>query len=154
MPIDIPLSELYDPPYDRSFGDRTMLTIFLKRFQTLGGVPNFSWGSSVLVVGCGYGFLLEYALDQGVNSNKIWGTDISTEIQANKGAEARADVAAKILDIDISAPDAVQQLRAVVGGNGRFNWIVTEDVMPFYSDAEVPGLMQDCEDLRTGPVGS
>lgn len=81
-----------------------------------------------LVVGCGFGYLL-HQIRENAASAMIWGTDTSAWIHANKSAEAYADTVDFILDIDVEAPDAQAQLQGATGDNGKFNVIITDDMI-------------------------
>lgn len=98
-------------------------------------LPQFNRNNDVLVVGCGYGFLMEVMTDLGATS--VWGTDISPYIQANLATEARADIAPLIFNIDVTDNDAVSQFAAAGAGGsggsaGKFHWVITELVVESY----------------------
>jgi 2-polyprenyl-3-methyl-5-hydroxy-6-metoxy-1,4-benzoquinol methylase len=98
-------------------------------------LPQFNRNNDVLVVGCGYGFLMEVMIDLGATS--VWGTDISSYIQTNKTTEARSDVAPLILDINVTDTDAVAQFASAGAGGGggsagKFHWVITELVIESY----------------------
>jgi len=136
---------------------------FRQRLNKLGSVPNFTPSTNVLVVGCGFGWLMETMMDLG--ANRVWGTDISTVIQGlldDPGVDVRTDVRARILAIDVTDPQAVQQFRTAGAGGqganrGKFDWIITELVMesfdPVNDLATFTGFLDSLDGLRTNQQG-
>lgn len=129
-------------------GDADPLAKYLNRRANLPGVIDNSKG---LVVGCGFGFLLEALIDAGIAD--VWGTDTSQFIHDNLAAEGRSDTIPRIFQKDIRDADALQFFRDQTGGGGRFNWIVTEEMLSSYDDADLPGLLDACENLLGGGPG-
>jgi len=127
---------------------------YLSQLTGLGSI-GINANTRALFVGCGLGFLMEMAIDAAPGGwADAWGTDTSAYIQALKLTDARADIRDKILDIDITAPGAVQALKAAgVSNTGRVNWVIT-DVVNGFSDAELPAFFSACESVRAnGPGG-
>lgn len=131
------------------------LGFWKNRIRTIAAKVQLSFGSSLLVVGCGFGYLMETALAEGMSLSKVWGADTSSWIQANKGVESIPAVSSNILDIDITDADAANQFKnSGVGGNGKFNWIVTEQVVESLDPVtELSGFLTACDDLQSGPGG-
>jgi cyclopropane fatty-acyl-phospholipid synthase-like methyltransferase len=103
--------------------------------------------SQVLVVGCGFGWIIETIVDT-FNHNRIWGTEVSPWIQAEKATNARPDIAPLILDIDILAADARTQLRtAGAGQQGRFDWIISEQAVEGIPAVDLPTFLDACDGL-------
>lgn len=105
------------------------LSEFRHRLQRLGATGTFTPSANTIVVGCGFGWLIELIVDAG--SNAVWGTDTSPAIQTritDPGVDVRLDVQPLILDINILDADAIDQfLAAGVGSNkGEFRNVVTE----------------------------
>lgn len=119
--------------------------------RSLGTKLNMSFGSSILLVGCGFGYTIEEAMALGVT--KIWGVDTSPYIQANKATEANAAIAPIILDIDITAANVLNLLKPHVGGQGKVNWVVSELVVESLTPAELTAFLDACDSLRTGQGG-
>ncbi len=140
------------------------LSHFRHSFTKLGGIPAFTPATDAIVVGVGYGWLLEVMLDAG--SNNAWGTDISDIVHTLKNdvdVDVRADVLARLLGIDIQSPTVKDEFIAAGAGTnkGEFRWIVTEDVLTTMDIPDVlnpPQAMTDfldaCDNLRgTGQTG-
>lgn len=117
-------------------------------------LPGFTPGKYILVVGCGFGWSIEYAIDEW-GHNRIWGTDISAFIQSNKNAggslgtaQSRPDVAPLVFDIDITDPNAVNLLKSAgAGQNGKFDWVITEEVVEGIDPVNLSGFLDACEVL-------
>lgn len=125
-------------------------------------LPQFNRNNDVLIVGCGYGFFMEVMIDLGATS--VWGTDISSYIHANKATEARADIAPRILDIDISDNQARNDFNAAGAGGtgpnkGRFHWVISDFVIESFNLvtelAEFTGFLDDLDSLvrTSGQIG-
>lgn len=104
--------------------------------------------SRLLVVGSGFGWIIESIIDE-FNHSRIWGTDISPWINAEKATHARADVLPLLLDIDISSPTARQEFQAAGAGQaGRFDWVVSEAVIESLDPAvDLHPFLDSCEAL-------
>src|SRR3990167_2584157 len=107
--------------------------------------------SSVVVVGCAYGFLIEYLIDAGIPN--VWGIDSSPWIWANPG-EFRADVLPRVVDATVGVTP-VATIRALLAAAGvpnpqRFNFVIDEDAATSHSDAELPAFIAGCEALLQG----
>lgn len=147
----------------RSPGITENLYDYRRRLANLGAVPNFSPSTDVLIVGCGFGWLIEVLIDVG--ANRVWGTDTSTVVQgslADPNVDIRSDVQAQILNIDVTAPDALQQFRSAGAGGtgqnrGRFDWLVTELFVesfdPINNLAAFNAVLNSLEALRSNRQG-
>lgn len=107
----------------------------------LGAVPAFTPATNVLVVGCGFGWLVEVMMDAG--SNSAWGTDISTYIHSllsNPDMNVPQVVQDRVLNVDITDPTAKAQFIAAGAGTnkGEFNWLVTELVVESFDPVSDP----------------
>lgn len=132
------------------------LSHFRFTLNKLGVVPAFTPSTDVLVVGCGFGWLVEVMLNAG--SNSAWGTDTSAIIHqeiVNPAMNVPASVRARVLNIDITSPTARQQFQAAGAGNaqGRFRWVVTEFVIDTLETAEIAPLLNACDNLRAPGQG-
>ena len=136
---------------DSKVGDNPRFNTWNENIRSLGTKLNLSFGSSILLVGCGFGYTMEEAKALGVN--KIWGADTSPYIQANKATQSAPEIAPLILNIDVTHPDALTQLRPFVGGSGRVNWVITELVVESLLSAELTTFLNACDSLRTGTGG-
>lgn len=137
--------------YMDSKGPNPRFNTWDHNIRSLGTRLNMSFGSTILLVGCGFGYTIEEAKALGVT--KIWGADTSTFIQANKTTEAHPDIAPLILNIDITSANALNLLRPHVGGSGRVNWVVSELVVESLTAQELTAFLNACDSLRTGPGG-
>ena len=83
----------------------------------------------ILFVGCGFGWWMEYLIENvpGAVPDNYWGTEVSAYIHSNKNTESLYP--AKILDLDLSAPDILDQLKPYFGGNGTVGgWVLSTQV--------------------------
>ena len=107
--------------------------------------------SSVVVVGCAYGFLIEYLIDAGISN--VWGIEPSPWVWANAG-EFRADVLPRVVDATVGVT-SIATIRALLSAVGvpnpqRFNFVIDEDAAASHSDAELPAFIAGCEALLQG----
>lgn len=111
----------------------------------------YSAGQTVLVVGCGYGYLMAMMLQAGANSSRVWGTDTSLYIQTNKAIEGHPNyplLTANILDLDITASNILQLLKAAgVSGNGKVDWVICESVTETIPPANLTAWLDACDGL-------
>ena len=118
--------------YQVANDDLPGLSFYRRTMAKMGTAPNFSPAANALIVGCGFGWLVETLTDAG--GNNVWGTDNSTLIQGllnDPQIDVRADISPRILDIDVMDPNATNLFKAAGAGNnkGQFRWVVTELVM-------------------------
>jgi len=139
--------------YGRVFAQRIMkrendeLSFYIDRWNFIKSIPAISYTKSkhILFIGCGFGYLMEVAIDAGYNN--VVGIDTSPWIFQELSKEARADVAAKIYDIDVCAADALAKFRDLVG-KLKFHVVITEDVVTdFFVDDELATLLASCEEM-------
>lgn len=142
------------PPktYGRWWANGAASTMFDTRKDWLTGY-GLDNNARILVVGCAYGFLIEYLLDAGIED--VWGIDPSPAIwdPANDG-EWRADVKPRVANDWIGSGTEQASLQALPGVTGRakFTWIVVEDADTSHSDAEMPTFIAALEDRLQGNV--
>lgn len=120
----------------------------------LGLIPAFTPATDVLVVGCGFGWLIEVMLEAG--SNGAWGTDLSTVIHANIAtADVPQEVQDRVLNIDIEAVDAKAQFQAAGAGTnqGEFRWIITEHLLEDWPIGDINSILDACDNLRAPGQG-
>jgi hypothetical protein len=116
---------LYDPPFVRENRERVMgegMRDGVNLRIALGLTP----GVTVGIIGGGFGWIAEEWIAYGINAIV---TDISALIQANKTTEA----VVPIEDLNVTDPPARERMRTLAT---TYDLIVTEDVLPCYSDAE------------------
>lgn len=94
--------------------------------------------SRVLVVGCGFGYLVEAARAGGMLA---WGLDSSAWIHANKGAEAPASVEIIGADVESVRPADLE----AATGSATFDEVITENMLESYSAADLPAILDACD---------
>ena len=85
----------------------------------------------VLILGCAYGYTVEYLVGLGANA---FGMDIS----AYAISQAPSSIAGRVLvgDARLRADLNAARSLAAIQGNARFDLIVSEDLLPCYTDAQ------------------
>lgn len=127
------------------------LTYYEDRWTRLTSQWDWDLNSRILVVGCGFGFLIEVAHDAGYTN--IWGLDNSHYISSKRGVEARGDVL--MVDDDIRGEGRIKTALRTLTGDDTFGVIITEDVLTSYDIAEMPPIFAACEaGLATGNPAS
>lgn len=122
--------------YSREFF--TSNTMFEIRAKNIVKEINLPKNSSVLVVGCALGFIMvELA---GLHMHPI-GIDNSQFVQSMKN-RPNEKINFDIFDIDITSRNFLQDMNRLVK-NTQFDCIVTEDVLPSYSDFSL--IFENCE---------
>lgn len=125
--------------YGREFAKRVMdrhteeLTFYIDRWTKL---KRLSWWRNlerrdILFIGCGFGFLMEVATDDGYSS--MFGLDTSTWINTAKNTETRNDIRPKIHNIDVTSLTVEADL-LLATGKARFDVVITEDVVTDFLD--------------------
>ena len=125
------------------FKARGMPTLFSERWANLVRDLPIYPAERGLVVGAGFGGLIEEAHDAGFPL--WWGIDSSPYIEANRGTEVRGDVV--MVADDIRGGGRVRSALRSATGDDEFAWIVTEDVVPCYPDSELSTLVPLVETL-------
>jgi hypothetical protein len=109
----------------------------------------------VLVVGSGFGYLIDYLVQQGISD--VFGLEPGSFYwDAANDALWPAGVKARTAEDWLGSGTEVASLDAVPGvpNNERFGWVVTEDVATCHSDAELPAFYAACEDRLQGNAKS
>ena len=137
---DFESGALYGPPGYRRY------PFFAERADLILNL--YGAGGKVLVVGCGWGFLVDELLTRGYDA---WGLDGSSYAIAKAAEVLPAASAQRVLLADTTNRQQVVAVRAAAGvvGNQRFKLIVTEDVLPVLSDAEVAVAVAECRRVAT-----
>lgn len=108
---------------------------------------NYSPGTKALIVGCGIGQTV-YKILSDYPSAKIWGTDTSEYIHNIKSVDSPAGFnTARIFNIDITASNALDLLKAQLGGNGKVDWIICETITETIPALDRPAWYAACEAL-------
>jgi SAM-dependent methyltransferase len=90
--------------------------------------PGMDPADRFLVAGCGFGFLIEVAHDDGYPN--VWGIDSSPYISNNRATEARGDVL--LVEDDIRGGGRVRTALRNLTGDDTFDWVISEDVLTCY----------------------
>jgi len=121
---------------------------YIHRWEQI--VQHFSPGATdrILIPGCGFGWLIEAAQDDGYTS--IWGIDYSSHIADNRATETRGDIL--FVEDDITGGGRVRAQLRQMTGDDEFRWIISESVLESYdNDTEMQGLLNAAETiLETG----
>jgi hypothetical protein len=131
--------------YGREYYQRINFEPFNTRKDWLTGF-GLDNNAQVLVVGCGFGYLLEYLLDAGIPD--VWGIEGGSFFwDVANDAEWRVDVKPRVANDWIGSGTEQASLDALVGvpNNERFGWIIDEDAAPAHSDAELPAFIAGLE---------
>lgn len=94
----------------------------------------------ILIAGCGWGYLVEDALAAGFDA---WGCDASAYAVAKSQEVLAAPARSRIIQADITVRSQLTTLRSTAGLTGaqRFRAVVTEDVLPVLTDAEITAAL-------------
>lgn len=117
-----------------------------------------STNDDILVVGCGFGWLVEVLVNLGYTNT--WGTEISTVIQSRLTDSAYGvptEIQNKVLDIDVTDPTAKDQFKAIGAGDnkGEFDFIITEHILEDWSYSDIPNLLDSLDNLMSNnPEGA
>lgn len=97
----------------------------------------------ILVAGCGYGYLLDELTALGYTD--VWGCDASAYAITKAQEVLPPALAARVIQADITVRSQVNALRSAAGlsGNQRFAAVITEDVLPVLTDAEVQAALTE-----------
>lgn len=118
---------LYEPPYSRFPFFQTRLDELKQRFAPTG--------QKLLIVGCGYGYLVDDAVTAGYDA---WGVDASA-YAINKGKTLLPAIANRLIVADALVGAQLDAAATTAGLKRNVKWplLVTEDVLTVMSDAEV-----------------
>lgn len=127
--------------------------------EEIGYADNFRWvqalvdrnvytpGNKTLIVGCGVGATVYKVKSQYPNAS-IWGADTSSYIHSIKDTDAPAGFdTSLILNVDITAQNALTQLKPSTGGNGKVGVVVCEMVTETIAANERAAWFDACESL-------
>jgi len=146
-------------PADVVFYERRMANVLNGAFSTRKdwltgyGLDN---NASVLVVGCGFGFLMEELIAAGITD--VWGIEPGSWYwdAANDGEWATGidngqgvslTMKARVANDWLGSGTEQASLEAIGAGNvqEKFDWILDEDAATVHSDAELPAFIAACE---------
>lgn len=150
----------FEQLYSNGYGSHlNTVAMFAKRAEALVSQNNgfqVSPGQSVLIVGGGFGYLAEYLINNyQFNTNNLTIIDNSPYIHLNKTTQqTNVAISNSIINIDVLASDVLTLVRGVIGGNGRSNWVITDDVISeMQNDTEINAFIANCESLQGGNGG-
>jgi hypothetical protein len=143
------IGDPYNPPpsitYSRAYyGDRldAAFTNRASGMSNLGAASN----ASMLVVGSGFGFLIEALVAQGISD--VYGIEPGSWYwDAANDSEWGAGIKARTAEDWIGSGTEQTSLDALPGvpNNEKFNWVIDEDAAPAHSDAELPVFIAGLE---------
>lgn len=136
------IDDRYNMTYSRLFFEG--MNTFAVRAENLVNTLGLEVGDTVLVGGCGFGYLVEELNKLEINA---WGFDNSRYIHQKKRTESTIGV----YDLDLGAPNFVSMTRNKTKIN-QFDYIITEDVMTSYADGELAPLFNNCDAIATKVV--
>lgn len=146
--------ELYTGGYTDKWNRESLFAYRVEALASGNKGIQVSPGSSVLIIGAGFGFLAEYLVDNyQFNVNNLRMIENSTYIHNNLTVYSRVGIRDRIYNIDALSPTVLVDLRAFIGGNGRSNWVITDDIIPGFTDSEVVTFLNNCEALQGGQGG-
>lgn len=130
--------------YGRDYYQDQLTALFANRASgmvSLGVATN----ASMLVIGSGFGYLMEALVTQGVTN--VWGIDpgslfwdVANDLDWASGMKART------AEDWIGSGTEQASLNALgIPGQATFNWVIDEDAAPAHSDAELPIFIAGCE---------
>jgi SAM-dependent methyltransferase len=101
--------------------------------------------ANVLVIGCGFGFLIEELAAAGITD--VYGLDPGPFYwDAAQAAEWDVSVKARVAQDWVGSGTEKASLNALgVTGQAKFTFVVDEDAVPMHSDAELPAFIAGCE---------
>lgn len=116
-----------NPPYSRYPFFQTRIDALKQRFAPTG--------QKLLIVGCGFGYLVDDAVTAGYDA---WGIDCAYAI--GKGQQLLPAIASRLLVADALTASTLDTAAATAGLKGhtpKWPLLFTEDVLPCMSDTEV-----------------
>lgn len=106
--------------------------------------------NKVLIIGAGFGWLAKALMDAGYS--QVVACDTSAYIQEPTRKAANATV--QILNEGGSTTGSKRNIRSALGlsGNNRAPFVITEDIVPCFTDAEIMQYVPHVRDLGTTVV--
>ena len=111
-----------------------------------------SAGSSVCIVGSGFGYLAQYLVENyQFNTNNLMLIDNSPYVWANMATQQSIQAIVDAL-LNVNILDTL--LLSLIGGNSaRSNWIISDDCIADFTDLEIPLFITQCELIQRGNGG-
>lgn len=108
--------------------------------------PGIAQTARILIVGCGFGFLIEKLRAAGFQN--VWGIDLSPYyFEAVRAANFGAGIRALIQQFNVVGMTS-QMRRTLTGSTTAFDAVITESVMESYTPAEQDQILAACEAQR------
>ncbi len=127
--------------------------------EELGYLNSYNWvtnlvarniytpANKTLIVGCGIGAMIYRVLVDYSNAS-IWGADTSSYLHTIKDTNAPVGFDTSLIaNIDITAPTAVNDVKALVGGSGKVGVLVCELATETIPVLDRPAWFVACEAL-------
>ena len=95
----------------------------------------------ILIVGSGFGFLIEVLKGRGFPN--VWGIDSSSDIESRKGVEASGDTV--LISEEMSGVGRIKNIMRQQTGGDEFGWIITESVLESWDDSDNTTLLNVIE---------
>jgi cyclopropane fatty-acyl-phospholipid synthase-like methyltransferase len=113
-----------------------------RREMVMGRFGNPQSAGKILIAGCGWGYLVEELLTQGYD---VWGCDASAYAVGKAQEVLTAPAAARVILADCLVRSQMTALRGTAGltGNQRFSTVITEDMLPVLTNAEVTTVLTE-----------
>jgi hypothetical protein len=143
--------------YDRMWLTATSgSALFARRLDEMVNLGLLN-NSDILVVGAGFGFLIEQGMaDARLDTVTWYGLEPGPYFwDAAQDGEWDAAVKARVANDYLQSPTVVSSLQGLgASGQARMDFIVDEDCITMHSDAETTEFLDACEDrLQGGAVG-
>lgn len=139
----------YDKAYFEYLGQGDHLVLFRERWAAITANLPIQTTDTVLVAGCGFGYLISAAREAGYL--ETYGLDNSPHVAAHP---EDVDPGVTICEYDLRGPQLLNELRQATGYR-RFDWIITEDLVACFTTAEVQGWQGAIEAvLNPGQTGA
>lgn len=126
------------------FERRAKSLILGEDHQTLRTALGLRGGEAVALIGAGFGWVAEDWKAAGLGP--VLAVDTSKYLHSNLPGNAIVP----ILDADVSTPIGRQDIRYALGG--VVDWVISEDVMPCFTDEEAVALAEGMRKLAPNVV--
>ena len=137
--------------YSRLFAQRVngpyddALTEYDQRMRNLVKLFAIARTDRLLIVGCGFGFLIDAFKDAGFTN--VWGVDDSTDIDTRSATETRGGT---LFIRDSIKGGGLSTSLTTTTGSASFAWVIEESVIESYEDSEMDALLNAAERFLGG----